>query len=440
MIPVIEKIVWSDIRTKVAELNPELAAIVDRLDPPYPLFKASFPFGAEFIKQGKLYLPNEHGEFVPLSDSTISRELKEELSYNIGSNPVSMVLGESAEIFLSADESTLPFSLGFLRPGRFFSTSRVLSPKRSHQPAFLWNITAGARNLIMLPKISAAVGYKRLRKAFQLQVDKPKGLFEHWALFKEIVNHKDFQQPWAMQILFFSKEWFEHLNDKAWHEFHRYLLQAAWDGTEFWRNRFIWDLVLSYIQRIQNINPNPYIADTVKHVLSIAVGAIPGMAPAIDNAFAPIAGLQQVFKDIYNLDNYLPIILQPTFLSLYEPCQPVYYSLQYPTTLEFSVKSSENTSALSDLYDVRWLMEKYLYGLRSGNMNIAHTPLADMPSLVRFDYFHSDNDGRYRDIQSTLNIPTEDETFAVIEGMESAAFPAQSSFVRGCIRVSHQDK
>ncbi|MFN7096234.1 MAG: hypothetical protein ACK4PR_01545 [Gammaproteobacteria bacterium] len=439
MKPSIEKVFWSDVRSNVIELNPVLSEIIDRLNPPYPLFKASFPFGTEFIKKGKLYLPNQRDDFVSLTDIE-SNELKEELGYNIGTNPVSMVLQKSAELFISLDESTLPFFFGFLRPGRLFSTSRVLSPTFSHQPAFLWNITAGARSLFMLPKISDTAGYKRLRKTFHLQVDKPKGLVDHWELFKEIANHDNFNNPWALEVLFFSKRWFDHLNDKAWIEFHRYLLQVSWETTEFWRNRFIWDLVFSYIQRIRGIKPNPYIADTVKHILSISAGAVPGMGPATDDSSAPIAGLQRVFKDIYNLETYLPIILQSKFFSLYEECSPVYYSLQYPTTLEFSSKLSDNTSALSDLYDVKSLLEKYLNSLSSKGLNIEHTPLADIPQLVKFDYFHSDNDGKYRGIRSTQDIPLEDLLFANIKGMKNSAFPLQSTFVRGCIRMSHQEK
>jgi len=226
------------------------------------------------------------------------------------------MLDKVAKLFISLDNVNLPFFFGFLQPGSLFNTSRVLSPNYSHQPAFLWNITAGARNLIMLPKISAKVGFKRLRKEFQLQIDKPTGLEDHWELFKEIANHKNFQKPWSMQILFFSKEWFEHLNDNAWLEFHRYLLQTAWDTTEFWRNRFIWDLIFSYIQRVRKISPNNYVADTVKHLFSISAGAIPGMAPALDDTCAPISELQRIFKDIYRLDQYLPIILQSIFFSL----------------------------------------------------------------------------------------------------------------------------
>ena len=441
MIPSIEKVFWPDVRAKIAELNPELTGIIDRLDPPYPLFKAAFPFGTEFVKQGKLYLPNQRGDFVPLTDPAISNELRKELGYNVGSNPVSMVLQKSVELFVSLDESMLPFFFGLIPPGRLFSTSRVLSPLFSHQPAFLWNITAGARNIFMLPKISDTASYKRLRKEFHLQVDKPKGIVDHWELFKEIATHDNFHDPWAMEVLFFSKQWFEHLGDTAWVEFHRYILQVGWETTEFWRNRFIWDLMFSYIQRVRGIKPNPYVADTVKHLLSIAAGAIPGMAPATDDSSAPISGLQRVFKDIYNLENYLPIILQSKVFSLYEPCSPIYYSLQYPTTLEFSSKLSDNTSALSDLYDVKSLLEKYLHSLRTGGLNIEHTPLADIPRLVRFDYFHSDNnEGKYRDIQPTQNIPLGDACFASIKGMKQAAFPLQSTFVRGCIRISHPDQ
>jgi len=104
------------------------------------------------------------------------------------------------------------------------------------------------------------------------------------------------------------------------------------------------------------------------------------------------------------------------------------------------MKSGDNTSALSDLYDIQSLMGKYLDHLDSGTMNIEHTPLADIPNLVGYDYYHSDNNNKYKIIQPTLNIPSDDITFAKISGIDESAFPEQSSFVRGCIRISHKEK
>jgi len=91
----IEKTNWSDVRTQVKKLNPNLTEIIDRLDPPYPLYKAPFPFGAEFIRQGRLFLPNDHGDIVSLNDAIISKEIKDELSYNIGTNPIHIITHKS---------------------------------------------------------------------------------------------------------------------------------------------------------------------------------------------------------------------------------------------------------------------------------------------------------------------------------------------------------
>ena len=73
-------------------------------------------------------------------------------------------------------------------------------------------------------------------------------------------------------------------------------------------------------------------------------------------------------------------------------------------------------------------------------MNINHTPLADSLDLVEFKYLHDSNHGKYRGIQSTSIIQQTDSRFTYISGMSDLDFPAQSSFFKGCIQVSHKEK
>ncbi len=435
----ISELQWKDVRLEVAKLNPELAEIIDKIDPgpECTLFKASYPFGGEILKNGDLYIPNSQGVLTCFNSPQISNHVRDKLNYNLGSNPVSFILKNTAEFFIIRENNTIPF-YGLMTPGKIFGFWRVLNPGISQHPIFIWDMSAGARSIFMLPKISETGKYNKLSRAFQLRSEKPNTLLDHWKLFKEIANHPDFGEAWTAEILFFSKEWFDRLNDKEWSAFKMYLFEKAWAGTEFFRNQFIWSVVFSLIQQGRNIKPNPYIADVVRHLLAMGIGALPGFAPAIDDSAGPILRLQEVFNKIYLLTDYAPIIMQPYFFNLEDP-RPIYYSLQYPNTIEFSPKARESSTKISDLYQIKSLLSKYLEDIFSNTLKVSGTMLYDLYEKVQYDFFHTDVE-KYSGIRLSKEIPKEDSTFLQVpEGM-SHDFPANSAFVRGCIRVAAKSK
>lgn len=435
-----EELTWEQVRNDVIKVNPEFAAVVDKLSPgkEYTVFKATYPYGSEILKKGDLYLPNSSGELVSLKDHSISQHVKDSLDYNLESNPVTLVLKNSVELFLSLEDRTIPF-YGLISPGKLFGLWRILSLHVTQQPKFIWDLTAGARSLFMLPKISEANRHNKLKKIFHLNSDTPKTFLDHWAVFKEIANHPDFSEPWFTEVLFFSKNWFQHFNNETWLSLNHNLLRLAWEGSELWRNQFVWDLIFSLIQKRKNIKPNPYAVSTVKHLIAIGVGSLPGFAAAIDNLAAPINGLQKVYTDIYNLKNYAPIIMQPKMFSMYDDnSTPVYYSLQFPSSMEFSPKTRDRSSVITDLYEIRSLFSKYLLGIKDDQLNIQGTLFADLLTNISFDFFHSEGE-RYFGIKSNNNIQTADPSFNyVMSNFKKEKFPVNNGFMRGVIRIARK--
>lgn len=214
----------------------------------------------------------------------------------------------------------------------------------------------------------------------------------------------------------------------------------TWQGSEFFRNQFMWDLALSLIQQQRNIKPNPYIADTVKHLLAMGVGALPGFAPALDDHAAPVRRLQEIFTTIYQLQDYAPIIMQPQFFSLKQKeSRPIYYSLQYPTTIEFSPRSREGSTKIFDLYEIRSLLNKYLNDIASDKLNVKGTLVYELPEKVQYDFFHTDIEN-YTGIRLSKEIPEEDAAFKRVLANVNKRFPANSTFIRGCIRITAKTK
>lgn len=433
-LPHIEKVYWEDIRGEFEQVNSELCHIIDQISPAKDLFlfKVRYRFGDEIIKKGRLHLPC-NGELLPIDDNKISSEIRNLLDYNLGTNPVSMLLKNSAEIFMQIEQRTIPL-YGLITAGKIFSTSRILSHGVSYSPPFLWDMTAGARSIFMLPKIADKVGQERINRELNLQVLPPTQILDHWNVFRAIANNENTKNPWFMETLFFTKKWFEHIDDEKWKDFRFYLLQVAWDGSEFWRNQFVWDLVFSIVQKNSNLRPNPYIADTTKHLLAMGVGAVPGFAPAINDMAGPCEQLQQVYTDLYCIKDYQPIIMHTHSLDIYRATRPIYYSLEYPSTMEFSPKSKKVSNKITDLREIKHLLDKYNAEIKKGFLNVHGTPFQELFDKAQYDYFHA-NVG-YEGIRSSEEMPQDDECLKPIVGANGKLFPLNSSFVRGCVRIT----
>ncbi len=151
----LKKIGWKEAREDVLKVNPALASVIDKIDPSnkHWFAKVSYPYGSLVLQKGLLMLPNKEGNIVPLDDPSIDTIIRAGLSYNLKSNPVSIVLKNSFELFLPLKERVTLLS-DLIKPGAAFGAWRILNPGRSENPVFIWDITAGARAVFMLPKIT----------------------------------------------------------------------------------------------------------------------------------------------------------------------------------------------------------------------------------------------------------------------------------------------
>lgn len=423
----IRQVTWEQARTKVKKVNPALFRIIDELDPPkeLELFIAQIPFGQEPVRRGVLYLPDNQGNLVKYNDNILNKKLQK-LAYNVGTNPVSLILQNSLEIYLNMKNHTIPFIIA--PPGALISAWSMLNPN-SYQPAFIWHVSAGARSLFMLSKISLDRKHNRLAQYLDISLDKPEHYANHGDAFRKIYESEHFKEDWYTEVLYFSKEWFDKLQDPAWIKFAKYLYESYWKKTEFWHGEFLWDLIFSMIQQEKNLKPNPYVADTVKHLFAMSVGAYPGFAPAIDNSAAPISRLQELYKEIYQLE-YAPIIMHPAY---FQPKQnrSIYYSLAYPTTTSFSAKSKRTANKITESKEIYRLLNKYLDSIKVDELNLYNSPLAKLPDLVEFEFYHSSETSK--EIHSSKFLSANDKNFMF---GKNGKFPDKSPFLRGCIGLS----
>ncbi|MCL5261540.1 MAG: hypothetical protein M1561_07755 [Gammaproteobacteria bacterium] len=429
---------WSEARKDLIKVNPRLTKIIDNLNPnkKHTIFKTRYLYGDEILKRSKLYLPNPSGKLIAIDDANTDPHIRSSLDYNLLSNPVSVLLNNSAEIFLPLPDRTVPI-FDLIKPGAIFGAFRILnSVQPSHHPAFIWDMTAGARSIFMLAKISTSEKHKKLKKMFSLDKEAPKNFVNHWEMFRQLANSKFFPDEWFIEILFFSKEWFSHLNDKAWLEFNNYLFQKVWDGSDYWRNIFLWNIIFTLMQRKLEIKVSPYIFSTVKHLLAISIGEAPGFVPAVDNTAAPITALQNIYIDIYKT-KYAPIIMHPGVIDPKSPhCNPVYYSFSYATLLEFWQKSRLRDSFIDDILEVRNMLNNCIRLITANEYNVANTPLYDGSKNSKFEYFHTDIGDGFDGISKDKDILLSDQIFLQSANKTSGNFPINSAFFKGCVRIS----
>jgi len=429
------KISWADIRNHVAKLNPEFAEIIDQISPAsdHSLYVARYSYGSNILKKGKIHFPDKNRHMISIHDPQVPISTQEDLGYNYGTNPVSMILENSAEIFVDTGSRIIPL-YGLIHPGKIFSTWMILNCKvPSNCQILLWDMTAGARSIFMLQKANEKQSHSNLKKKFHIQTERPNQLIDQWHLFKEIANHRSFGDPWETKILFFGRKWFDHIDDPRWMKFYFYLYKNAWINSDYWRNQFTWDLVFSLIEDRKKVKPAPYILNTVRYLLTIGVGAAPGFSPCKNRMDVPIDRLRLAYNEIYKLKGYPPIFLTPNFFDMTEKqTQPVYYSLNFPTSIEYSRKSRERSSLITDLIEVRWLLNLYLNELLSDDLRLEQAPLYNVAKQVNFDFFHSEVD-EYYNIRLNSAIPSEDHTFP--KPNPEHPFPSNSAFMRACIRI-----
>lgn len=434
-----EKVVWSDVKSLVSKVNPEFAGLINELNPDkkHWLLKVRYPYGSLIMKRSILMLPNSNGMIVPITDKSIPKEIQNGIGYNLNSNPVSLVLKNSFEIFLPLEDRTIPFS-GVIEPGTAFGAWRALNPKEAEQPAFIWDMTAGARSVFMLPKITEELKHKKLEKELGIRIGSPRSLVQHFDAFKAIASSQKLlsKDPWVAEILYFSHDWFKHLEDKRWDRFYQYFYRSGWAGNEIWRNQPMWSLIFSLVLKDYEAKPNAYIMDTVKYLLNMGVGALTGFGPATNTIAGPFDLIQEVYQNIYNLKNYPPIIMQ---LKLFEfkkdNADPIYYSLQFPNALEFKPSTRMRTSIISDLHEIRSLMLRYEKDLSSGKFNIEDTSFSTLFSKVKFDYFHS-GVSLHEGMIDSSKMSEDVNLRKTVNGKTYEEFPSSCLFGKGCIRLS----
>lgn len=437
------KTCWDDVRDRVKKVSPDFAKIVDNLSPDksFPLYLAYYPYGDLKGDTISPFMPKIDGGSYRLSDPDAPKDVTNHLGYGSTSSPLGMLLEKKIEYFIELKDlkTTIPWQI--ISPGAIFPLGRMLknTSQRIYSPNGILTAVAGARSVFTLPKIGCMTNHLTLQRDYNIQTPPPKSLHEHWDIFKDIVRHEQINCDWRACILYFSKNWVDKINNStAWYPLKELMLEFAWRSCEYQRNSIYYNIAYSLIQNKRNLKPNPYLADTACHLFAIAAGAVPGYAPLLDNDSLPLDILQKAFVESYGLKKYIPTIMGPAqFFLEDEASQPIYYSLQRPSTLTFSPKSRSLASTSFEMRELKHIVNVFANELSKESNLLSDTIISEVAKKIEFKYYHNKDD-KHHAILNSSEIAHYDNRFSSKFAKSAApesVYAADAPFVRGCVSI-----
>ena len=428
---------WQDVRGMVQKIDVEFASLVDEINPDqtFPLYVSCYNYGEKIGDNIGTFLKNDKEESYRLGDINTPAEIMKNLGYGATNSPLMMILDKTFEWFVFDKKSGVSFPIYIEGPGFFIGTRQLLTdtkPKTYLSSAHM-SCCAGTRSSFMLPNIGNQRNHTALHSA-------PKDMLEHWCVFKEI-DRTNYLPNWEAKILFFSEKWVENLkNNPRWVYLQRYLVNKMIKSWEHDKNSFFYNFAFSTAKLEKNIIKNPYLNETAKHILGIAMGANIGFKPCIDDQSLPLTKIQEAYIEIYQLKQ-TPIVLEPTKFDLFSRQQlPVYYSLQRPIICSLEKQTKTELTALINLLSLSRMLSKYKEAF-SSTTDIDYytgTSLKEVAERVEFAYYHHAPKEIDSSIQSSAVIEKEDGRFSTLNEMgASFQFPSDAKFFRGCIKITN---
>lgn len=430
----IEALTWNDVRPTFLKVYPSLVEVMDQFsfDSSCLFYKVRYPFGAHILKEGRFFLPDETGAMQPLE--AFPEVLQKDLSYSYPSHPSGVLTNKVFEQFVTLHGRIIPFYL--ITPGTFLGVTALLDHITGTQQGLytsfsMWELTAGARSTFLLSRIADTQAYRVLQRKYALKARIPNNAYEQWDIFKELAEKE--AQNWKGEVIFFSNEFIKKLRSPKYAPLLVFMQAENRQVFNFWRNQFSWQVTLSHIERLKHLKYSVHLLDTVKHLLALSLGALPAFKPSSNEDGLPLALLQRIFIEDYKIEN-LPVMVEHTN---FQGTHPVYYSLTYPTSAEYSAKSSTSATNIAELDQLQIIMDKFLKAL-SQDLGFSHSLLETVATHIRFQFFHSQSDNYHNiaSIDELLKFDPRFTTFDLLGPNFNLPFPSNSPFFKGCVGIS----
>ncbi len=173
---------WSEIKEQVSSVHPSLATAINEFDPDdsFKFVKISYRFGQSIMRDCELNVPISKHETSNLNHESVPALVKKQLDYRY--IPIGLILNKKAEVFYESEDRVMPTKI--FGAGSMIGLWENFDPEPSKFVKNVWNVSAGARSIFMLPKISNQTFHKNLKDFFHIQSYPPKSQLDHHGIFK----------------------------------------------------------------------------------------------------------------------------------------------------------------------------------------------------------------------------------------------------------------
>ncbi len=417
----IELLDYQKASSLIKSINPELAHNLKELSNinTAKFIKAEYLFGEKIMREDGVYLPTTNGKTIKTTDQSIPTEFQK-LFAEAGAVPVTLVLNKSTEVYQEKPSRVMPTKI--FQAGELIGLWELFDSQEVNKEKTIWEVSSGARSLLMIPSISDTYNHSKLSKTYNISSHPPKTLLEHINPFIEIGQT---DTSWKTSVLFFvGGFWKKTFFKKNPPLVNSYLLKQAWEQSLNCRYlmdyTLCWESFLTAVDKLK-LNINTYLINTIKHLYLISKEVFPGFAPTIDKTTCPLFTIERAYRDVYSRENFAPIIMSPKFITNE---QSVYYSMKFPTLLEW-VEIPKYKTGVSIIRQIKELLDLLL---------------ETMPNLnTTFHFYHikPDND---KAINSPCSIPLNDPYFSkALARFPEHTLAQNSSFFKGCIQIVRRE-
>lgn len=431
----LRKITWKEAQSTLALYNPELTQIINQLNPPddLMLYEASYEYGIDIDNGDTFFFPDKNNTLQPLSHHS-SAELRKDFNYAGNHIPIGIVSEKCLELFVDTNNIIIPSHVFY--PGEIFALSVHLEKNKRRHPTLVSKMSSGCRSCFSLPNISDNVHYMQLKRKLNLKTPIPKSLYDQGVFFRAIAQAMTHTHPWEAKVILFPQQWVERIrHDRSWQNLYCHLIELSWTMSSYLRNKIFYDYSFDMMTSQRNIKPNPYVAETFKYIIPIALGEFPGLRIAADESALPLKAIQEALVESYGLKHYIPTIFHATHFDYKHSNFAIYYSFQYPAILATINKSKRMTTTLHDLRELKYLINHYKDSIDQEVIGLHKTVIADMLDHVTLHYLHSKPDIHEEiDLSSTID-NFEKNLYSTIKTDKNNKISYSGAFLRGCIGI-----
>jgi hypothetical protein len=431
----IEEVSWQDVRPQVKKVAYDLYQVIERLTltKKHKLYRVRYPYGAMIIgKDGICNLPNKNGVLTPITDSAISNKMRENLNYSCNGIPMSLILSGEVELFFDNGNSTEIESDSTYQAGFMLATRAVLDNGRSYHPRRYWRMTSGIRTLFSLGSICDTASFNRLKKYFNLSIDKSMVKLDVWPLFAALANSEAFPNLWQTEHLFFGKEWLKKPVNDTWAAFRLVLFERAWKNTMYFRNvrplNRIWNL-FKYNKKMTD-----HTFYMLKYIIEASLNQAQLYKPIDQNDIAgPFKTFIDILLNIYGLKKYLPIIMRGDNFD-FQKDSFGYISIQKPCIMLIKNQSMISNNLIFTAREIRKVLLDFIDEITKEIIKVNDTPFYNLRS-INFDFYHSDKD-IYKEFQPASEVFSDDPVVnALINKYPHKEIPFRNDLLRSCIKI-----